>query len=82
MWTISSSSHRRPRTCARLWQQWRAGAGRAAMRAAEEALKTVRDQGTQQGLLDRMQSRAELYDLLGYKEWEERDPGYFTPDSK
>jgi methylisocitrate lyase len=55
---------------------------RAAMRAAEEALKTVRDQGTQQSLLGRMQSRAELYDLLGYQDWEDRDRGYFTPDSK
>jgi methylisocitrate lyase len=55
---------------------------RAAMHAAEEALRTVRDQGTQQGLLDRMQSRVELYDLLGYKDWEERDRGYFTRDAK
>jgi methylisocitrate lyase len=54
---------------------------RAAMRAAEEALKTVRDQGTQQGLLGRMQSRAELYDLLGYQDWEDRDRGYFTQHS-
>jgi hypothetical protein len=29
-----------------------------------------------------MQSRVELYDLLGYKDWEERDRGYFTPDAK
>jgi methylisocitrate lyase len=55
---------------------------RAAMHAAEETLRTVRDQGTQQGLLDRMQSRVELYDLLGYKDWEERDRGYCTPDAK
>jgi len=27
-----------------------------------------------------MQSRAELYDLLGYKQWEERDRAYFTAD--
>jgi methylisocitrate lyase len=54
---------------------------RAAMHAAEEALKTVRDQGTQQSLLSRMQSRAELYELLGYQDWEDRDRSYFTPDS-
>ncbi len=51
---------------------------RAAMRAAEETLEALRDQGTQRGLIDRMQSRAELYDLLGYSGWEERDRAYFT----
>jgi methylisocitrate lyase len=51
---------------------------RAAMNAANEVLATLRDQGTQRGLLDRMQSRAELYDLLGYKEWEVRDQRYFA----
>jgi methylisocitrate lyase len=54
---------------------------RAAMRTAEEVLKTLRDSGTQQSLLDRMQTRAELYDLLNYNDWEERDRGYFTPPS-
>ena len=48
---------------------------RAAMRAAEHVLKTLRDQGTQQGLLDQMQSRAELYELLGYNDWEAQRPG-------
>jgi len=41
---------------------------RAAMYAAEHALRTLREQGTQQDLLGRMQSRAELYELLGYAE--------------
>jgi methylisocitrate lyase len=54
---------------------------RAAMRTAEDILKTLRDQGTQQSKLDQMQTRAELYDLLGYKDWEERDRGYFTQPS-
>jgi methylisocitrate lyase len=57
---------------------------RAAMRAAEQALIELRDQGTQRGILDRMQSRAELYDLLGYNDWEARDRRYFSqaaPDS-
>ena len=26
-------------------------------------------------------TRAELYDLLGYKDWEDRDRGYFAPHS-
>jgi methylisocitrate lyase len=51
---------------------------RAAMRAAEHVLKTLRDSGTQQGLLDQMQSRAELYELLGYTDWEARDRAYFS----
>ena len=50
---------------------------RAAMNAAKDVLETLREQGTQRGLLDRMQTRAELYDLLGYSEWESRDRSYF-----
>lgn len=50
---------------------------RAAMRAAEMTLRHLRDHGTQQELLGRMQTRAELYDLLGYTDWERRDQGYF-----
>jgi methylisocitrate lyase len=50
---------------------------RAAMKAAERTLITLREQGTQQGELDRMQSRAELYDLLDYADWETRDRAYF-----
>jgi len=54
---------------------------RAAMRAAEHVLKTLRDRGTQQELLDKLQSRAELYELLGYNDWEARDRAYFSPPS-
>lgn len=50
---------------------------RAAMKAAEQALAHLRDHGTQRGLLDCMQTRAELYDLLGYADWEARDRDYF-----
>jgi methylisocitrate lyase len=51
---------------------------RAAMKAAEETLRSLREHGTQRGCIDRMQSRAELYDLLGYSGWERRDQAYFT----
>jgi methylisocitrate lyase len=51
---------------------------RAAMRAAEETLRALREHGTQRDQLDRMQTRAELYDLLGYSDWEQRDRAYFT----
>jgi methylisocitrate lyase len=50
---------------------------RAAMKAAEETLTYLSEQGTQRELLGRMQTRAELYDLLGYDDWEARDRSYF-----
>ncbi len=37
--------------------------------------------GTQQKLLDRMQSRQELYDLLGYTGYEDRDRAYFQNEA-
>jgi methylisocitrate lyase len=55
---------------------------RAAMRAAEHALATLRQHGTQEALLDQMQSRAELYELLGYTDWEARDRAYFRRGSE
>jgi methylisocitrate lyase len=50
---------------------------RVAMKAVESALREIAREGTQKGLLDRMQSRAELYDLLDYEGFEERDRSYF-----
>jgi methylisocitrate lyase len=50
---------------------------RAAMKAAEETLIHLRNHGTQRELLGRMQTRSELYDLLGYSDWEARDRTYF-----
>jgi methylisocitrate lyase len=52
---------------------------RAAMHAAELALRTLHDRGTQHELLGRMQTRADLYDLLDYRDWETRDRAYFAP---
>jgi methylisocitrate lyase len=40
---------------------------RVAMKAMEGALTALRETGTQRDLLDRMQTRPELYDLLGYQ---------------
>ncbi len=40
---------------------------RVGMKAMEEALAALRASGTQKELLDRMQTRQELYDLLGYQ---------------
>jgi methylisocitrate lyase len=50
---------------------------RIAMKAVESALGQIAREGTQKNLLDKMQSRAELYDLLDYEGFEERDRSYF-----
>ncbi|MFI6578467.1 methylisocitrate lyase [Nocardiopsis sp. NPDC050513] len=39
---------------------------RLAMGAVEDGLRTIRDEGTQTGIVDRMQTRARLYELLDY----------------
>ncbi len=46
---------------------------RVMMHAAREALHTLKETGTQQGLLDRMQTRKELYELLRYADYERLD---------
>ncbi len=40
---------------------------RVAMKAVQETLNTLRAHGSQKAFLDRMQTRQELYDLLGYR---------------
>ena len=50
---------------------------RIAMKAIEEALIELAERGTQRDLIDRLQTRAELYDLLGYEDYETRDRAYF-----
>ncbi len=52
---------------------------RIFLRAAEAALATIADDGTQQELLDLMQTREELYDLIGYHDFEDRDREHFRP---
>ncbi|HEY6168302.1 MAG TPA: isocitrate lyase/phosphoenolpyruvate mutase family protein, partial [Verrucomicrobiae bacterium] len=39
---------------------------RVSMRASEQCLRELKRRGTQRAWLDRMQTRAELYDLLDY----------------
>jgi len=46
---------------------------RAAMKAAQRALEEIARAGSQQALLDVMQTRAQLYDLLGYAGYETLD---------
>jgi methylisocitrate lyase len=45
-------------------------ASRAAARASLDVYTAIRDQGTQAGLVDRMQTRDELYDVLDYLRYE------------
>ncbi len=46
---------------------------RVAARAVEAFLRDLRDQGTQVDWLDRMQTRQELYELIGYDDYEALD---------
>jgi len=45
---------------------------RAMSRAAANVYRAIREHGTQAGVTDTMQTRMELYDVLGYHEYEER----------
>ncbi|MDC7120174.1 methylisocitrate lyase [Cellulomonas fimi] len=51
---------------------------RLAMGAAVAGLDEILATGTQEGLLDRMQTRAELYDLLDYPAYNRFDEGVFN----
>lgn len=51
---------------------------RVAMKAVGQALETIARDGTQQSLLPAMQTRQELYDLLGYTTYEAADRAYFS----
>ncbi len=46
---------------------------RVAMGAMREALKVLKEHGTQKPLLDKMMTRQEFYELIGYYEYEKRD---------
>jgi methylisocitrate lyase len=50
---------------------------RLAMGAVEEGLRRLRDDGTQAGLVDRMQTRTRLYELLGYADYAAFDQGIY-----
>ncbi|UZW59505.1 methylisocitrate lyase [Lysobacter enzymogenes] len=48
------------------------GAYRAMNKAALNFYETVRREGTQKNIVDTLQSRADLYDFLGYHEYEDK----------
>jgi methylisocitrate lyase len=50
---------------------------RAALKAAQATLLDIKEKGQQRDRLSQMLTRAELYDLLGYTAYEDRDRRYF-----
>lgn len=50
---------------------------RLAMQSSRAALQAIKQQGHQRDLIPQMLTRQELYDLLGYTGYEERDRAYF-----
>lgn len=50
---------------------------RLAMRAVEDGLKTLAHDGTQIGLIDRMQTRSRLYEILRYGDYADFDETIF-----
>lgn len=51
---------------------------RVAMRSVENALAVIASEGTQASLLNQMQTRQELYDVIQYRDYEDRDRAYFS----
>jgi len=51
---------------------------RIAMGAIEKCLDTINEKGTQASLLDEMQHRKDLYELLGYEEYNHFDKSIFN----
>ena len=53
---------------------------RAMSRAAMDVYRTIREDGTQSGLTDRMQTREQLYDVLGYHDYEQKLDALFSKE--
>lgn len=51
---------------------------RLAMHAVEAGLREIADEGTQSGLLDRMQHRSRLYELLRYADYNQFDSDIYN----
>lgn len=58
------------------------GAYRAMNKAALHFYETVRREGTQKNIIDSLQTRAELYDHLGYHDYEDKLDALFAQDRK
>ncbi|PWV62358.1 methylisocitrate lyase [Plasticicumulans acidivorans] len=55
---------------------------RAASKAALNVYQQLRQEGTQKGVVDTMQTRAELYDYLGYHAYEQKLDALFAKEGK
>jgi methylisocitrate lyase len=55
---------------------------RAAAAAALETYQAIRRDGTQRAMIDRMQSRADLYDVLGYMDYERKLDELFGKETR
>ena len=55
---------------------------RAMSRAAEEVYGAIRRDGSQKNVLERMQTRAELYDVLGYHDYERKLDELFSREGR
>jgi methylisocitrate lyase len=53
-------------------------ASRAASTGALRVYRVLRDEGTQGSVLDEMQTREELYEVLGYHDYERKLDELFT----
>jgi len=51
---------------------------RLAMKAIEDGLAAIKSEGSQASLVNRMQTRAELYELIRYKDYEQFDKDVFN----
>jgi len=51
---------------------------RAMSRAAEQVYRALREDGTQKRVIDAMQTREELYDVLGYHDYEQKLDALFA----
>ena len=58
------------------------GAYRAMNKAALGFYETVRREGTQKNIIDTLQTRAELYDFLGYHAYEDKLDSLFAQEKK
>jgi methylisocitrate lyase len=58
-------------------------ASRAMAAAADQVYRTIRRDGTQEAVVDRMQTRSDLYEVLGYHAYEQKlDELFRDRDSK
>jgi len=53
---------------------------RAMSRTAMDVYRAIREDGTQSGLTERMQTREQLYDVLGYHDYEQKLDALFSKE--